>query len=156
MQFYIAINVYVHSNAWFKDNSSLISLIYIIYNLYQTLVFLEESSTLFYVCALTYWRHWTHLHSPTPTHSLRSLFCPVGEWRTVFTGVNSQLMRKSALVVEACPKWASARAGVNESIKSFNEGEARMKEGEEKGREGVLWRGGGSESAHLSEGRILI
>ena len=41
-------------------------------------------------------------------------------------------MRKSALVVEACPKWASARAGVNESIKSFNEGEAEMKEGEQK------------------------
>lgn len=72
------------------------------------------------------------------------------------TGVNLQLMRKSALVVEACPKWASARAGVNESIKSFNEREAKMKEGEEEMERGVLRGGGGSESAYLSEGRILI
>lgn len=62
-------------------------------------------------------------------------------------------MRKSALVVEACPKWASARAGVNESIKSFNEGEAEMKEGEQKmergGGLGCRWREGGSGSAYL-------
>lgn len=41
-------------------------------------------------------------------------------------------MRKSALVVEVCPKWASAWAGVNESIKTFNEGEAKTKGGKEK------------------------
>lgn len=82
-----------------------------------------------------------HLYSQTTTHSLKSLFCPVGEWRTVCTGVNSYLMRKSALVVEACPKWASAWAGVNESIKSFNEGEAKMKEGKEKLGSGILWKG---------------
>lgn len=60
-------------------------------------------------------------------------------------------MRKSALVVEACPKWASARAGVNESIKSFNEGEAEMKEGEQKmERGGGGWgAGGGKEGVDL-------
>lgn len=45
---------------------------------------------------------------------------------------------------------------MNESIKSFNEGEAKMKEGEEMMERGMLGRGGGSESAYLSEGRILI
>lgn len=50
-------------------------------------------------------------------------------------------MRKSALVVEACPKWACARAGVNESIKSFNEREAKMKVGEEKMERGVAGEG---------------
>lgn len=45
---------------------------------------------------------------------------------------------------------------MNESIKSFNEGEAKMKEGMEMMERGVLRRGGGSGSAYLSEGRILI
>lgn len=45
---------------------------------------------------------------------------------------------------------------MNESIKSFNEGEAKMKEGMEKMERGVLRRGGGSGYAYLSEGRILI
>ncbi len=45
---------------------------------------------------------------------------------------------------------------MNESIKCFNEGEAEMKEAEEKMESGVSGRGGGSGSAYLSEGRILI
>ena len=44
---------------------------------------------------------------------------------------------------------------MNESIKSFNEGEAKMKEGEERV-EGWGERGGWRGSAYLSEGRILI
>lgn len=82
-------------------------------------------------------------HSPLRPHTVWDhCFRPVGEWRTVCTGVNLQLMRKSAPVVEACPKWASARAGVNESIKTFNEREPKMKEGEEKMERGrLLWRG---------------
>lgn len=84
----------------------------------------------------------THLSSPTHRDHWRSRLCPVDEWRTVCTGVNSHLMRKSALAVETRPKWAGARAGVNESIKSFNEGEAEMKGGEEKMER---WRGKGRE-----------
>lgn len=45
---------------------------------------------------------------------------------------------------------------MNESIKSFNEGKAKMKEGEGKTERGVPGRGGGSGSEYLSEGRILI
>lgn len=45
---------------------------------------------------------------------------------------------------------------MNEPIKIFNEGEAKMKEGEEKMERGVLGSGGGSGSAYLSEGKILI
>lgn len=66
-------------------------------------------------------------------------------------------MRKSALVVKVCPKWASAWAGVNESIKTFNEGRLRRREARRRWRDGLPERGGGgSGSEHQSEGRILI
>ncbi len=45
---------------------------------------------------------------------------------------------------------------MNESIKSFNEGEAKKEEEEEKMDREVFVTGGGSGSAYLSEGRILI
>lgn len=45
---------------------------------------------------------------------------------------------------------------MNESIKTFNEGEAKMEAGKEKMERGVLGRGGGSGSAYLSESGILI
>lgn len=44
---------------------------------------------------------------------------------------------------------------MNESIKSFNEGEAKMKERKEM-RGGVQGRGGASGSAYPSESRFLI
>lgn len=45
---------------------------------------------------------------------------------------------------------------MNESIKTFNEGRMKMKEGEGKTERGAPRRGGGSGSEYLSEGRILI
>lgn len=60
-------------------------------------------------------------------------------------------MRKLALLVEVRPKRASARAGVNESIRSFNEREGKMKEDEEKIERRVL----GRESVYLGEGSDL-
>lgn len=57
-------------------------------------------------------------------------------------------MRKSAPALEVRPKWARAWAGVNESIKTFNEGEAKAEGGEGKGRRregGVPKKGWGRE-----------
>lgn len=45
---------------------------------------------------------------------------------------------------------------MNESIKIFNEGEAKMKESEEKMERGGIGRRGGSGSAYLSESKNLI
>lgn len=69
-------------------------------------------------------------------------------------------MRKSAPALEVRPKWARAWAGVNESIKTFNEGEAKAVGGEAKGRRregGVPKKGWGREvGVDPSEAGIAI